>query len=344
MPSPRVLFILKLGHEYQCGYSHSSASGLRNSARFVVDFLHKSGIEAKLVQVLDNNFIDREVTLYKPTHVVIEAFWVVPEKFDVLSKLHPEVKWVIRCHSDLTFLATEGMAIEWIKEYLTKPNVYVAFNAPKIARDARDLLVSWHSKRHVLYLPNVYPNIDIRQNEHQGCLRVGCFGAVRPMKNQLLQAVAAIRYADISGKRLEFYMNATRCEQGGNSVLSNVRALFAGTRHALVEVPWIDDHKQFLNLMREMDYSLCVSLSETFCITAADAVACNVTLIGSKEIPWISKTSVVDVTDSDDIVDRMSHLTGLRARISKYLNRLSLRSYSEKSERRWLKYLINFAE
>src|SRR6516165_3286534 len=99
---PRILFILK--HRgfgaYGCwNYSDNGghlSSGLYNSVRFVVDMLNDNDIEAKMVDVIDNNCIDREVTKFKPTHVIIEAFWVVPEKFDILRPLHPKVKWIVR--------------------------------------------------------------------------------------------------------------------------------------------------------------------------------------------------------------------------------------------------------
>ena len=113
----KVIFILKKRQSSHTGYA-SVSSGLLNSARFVSDMLNKNGIESNLVEVQDNNCIDREVSKYRPTHVVIEALWVVPSKFEVLTKLHPNVQWIIRLHSDISFLANEGIAIEWIYEYL----------------------------------------------------------------------------------------------------------------------------------------------------------------------------------------------------------------------------------
>ena len=123
----KVLFILKKRQTSHTGYA-SVSSGLLNSAKFVSDMLNKNGIESHLVEVNDNNCIDREVTKFKPTHVIIEALWVVPQKFEVLTKLHPNVQWIIRLHSDISFLANEGIAIEWIYEYLKYPNVKVSAN------------------------------------------------------------------------------------------------------------------------------------------------------------------------------------------------------------------------
>ncbi|MCX8008208.1 MAG: glycosyltransferase family 1 protein, partial [Patescibacteria group bacterium] len=114
----RVLFILKQRKVYSETPANQLTVGLKNSALFVSEMLNQIVHESKLVEVVDNNFIDREVHLYKPSVVVIEALWVVPEKFTILQKLHPNVKWIIRIHSNLPFLANEGIAIEWLKEYV----------------------------------------------------------------------------------------------------------------------------------------------------------------------------------------------------------------------------------
>ena len=72
-------------------------------------------IVASFVQVVDNNDIDREIVKFQPTVVIIEAFWVVPDKFDILKILHPKVVLVVRNHSEIPFLANEGVAFEWLQ-------------------------------------------------------------------------------------------------------------------------------------------------------------------------------------------------------------------------------------
>jgi hypothetical protein len=91
--------------------------------------------DCRFVQVTDNNDIDREVTEYKPTHVIIEALWVIPEKFHVLRKLHPSVTWIARVHSELPFLANEGVAIDWMCNYVQHDKVIVSGNSTHAAHD-----------------------------------------------------------------------------------------------------------------------------------------------------------------------------------------------------------------
>jgi hypothetical protein len=325
----KLLFILKKGSGYG-PYSYCHASGLLNSAQFVVDMLNAAGVQAKLVQVTDNNDIDREVTGYQPDVVIIEALWVVPEKFDVLKKLHPTVEWVVRLHSDLPFLATEGIAMEWIFGYLDR-GVEVAPNSPRLAHELTDIT----GDENVLYLPNYYPLSDIGHEHLGGLIEVGCFGALRPLKNTLTQAVAAIEYVDARSERLCFHINASRCEQGGENILRNLRSLFANTDHFLIEWPWLR-RGEFLELLSRMDFALCDSFSETFCITAADAVSTNTPLICSGEVPWASDLSVVPATDVRAIVRKMNFLSTPAKYFVNARNRHNLKKYAERSKDIWL--------
>jgi len=304
--SPRFLFICKIGAGY--GYTHRSASGLRTSAQLVVDMLNASGIPAKVVNVIDNNDIDREVSAFKPTHVVIEALWVVPSKFPVLHKLHPKVTWIVRVHSDLPFLAEEGIGMQWLFEYIKHPSVRIAFNLKATFQDFAQM-VNPGNRYQVLYLPNYYPApARVVSPLTPGVLKVGCFGAIRSLKNQLMQAAAAIRYADSVARRLEFNINSGRVAgQFGQSILNNIRYLFKDTQHKLVEWPWLD-RKEFLSIIAKMDIELAVSMTETFCIVAADAIASGVPLICSAQIPWAASSSIV-AASTNAIIAKLGELT-----------------------------------
>ena len=330
----KILFLLKKKNSYSCRYDYTAASGLFNSATFVADMLNAAGVEAKVEEVVDNNNIDKAVHDYRPSVVIIEALWVVPEKFDVLKKLHPQVRWIVRLHSDIPFLASEGVAFDWIFGYL-KRGVDVAFNSPKAVVDLR--AIAHENRHHVLYLPNFYP-VYGQHNGHSGdYLNIGCFGAIRPMKNQMVQAIAAIRFADERERHLRFHINTARCETGGENVLKNLRSLFANTEHTLVETPWLE-HPEFLDLMSTMDLAMAVSLSETFCITAADAVNVNTPLVCSSEIPWASEFSIAPTTDATGIVRKMNNLLSPAKFLINHLNRRNLKRYSERSREIWLRH------
>ena len=156
----RILFILKKREQnpYSCGdwnspYAKNQSTGLFNSVSFIrimyEKYIKRDTVD--VVEVQDNNSIDREVTKFKPDVVVIEALWCVPEKFHILHKLHPKVAWVIRLHSETPFLANEGIAFEWLRKYTKMPKVYIGGNSPRIVHELRKVLGV-----RVMYLPNYY--------------------------------------------------------------------------------------------------------------------------------------------------------------------------------------------
>lgn len=351
----KVLFIVKcrgiayeqtdntvlVPHDHSKSYCLSS--GLFNSAKFMADMLAEQCIESKLVQVIDNNDIDREVTKFRPTHVIIEALWVVPEKFDILKKLHPDVTWIIRLHSEVPFISSEGNAMDWIFKYLAHSKVYIAPNTERMYNDIKNLAEtkynSWIAKKRVIYLPNFYKSDFKHGYNPKKTLDIGCFGSIRPLKNQLIQAMAAVEYAKQTKQRLRFHINSGRIEHG-NNVLKNIRALFEhldSTRFELVEYDWLT-HTKFLQLVRRMDICLQVSYSETFNITTADAVSQGVPVVTSKEIFWVPSIFHADPNSINDIVSKMKRAVFLR-RIAAWVNVTKLKSYNRHSVKTWLKAL-----
>lgn len=335
-PNKRVLFILKKRQTSHTGLNTIS-SGLLNSAHFVNDMLIKNGIESNLVEVIDNNCIDREVTKYNPTHVIIEALWVVPSKFKVLTMLHPNVEWIIRLHSDIPFLANEGIAIDWIYQYLEYENVKVSINSKRADREFGVV-----TKKDFLYLPNYYPvgffNKNKPSKRDKKFLNVGCFGAVRPMKNHLLQAFAAIEFANKNNKILNFHINIGRVENNGDPVLKNLRSLFENNpEHNLIEHKWMV-HSDFIEVVQRMDIGLQVSFSETFNIVTADMVNNNIPVVVSNEISWVCPLFHAKTTSTKSIVKKMGLVYRLRNLGIQFINKLRLSFYSTKSEKIWVSY------
>lgn len=336
----KLLFILKK-REGNWGYG-SKESGLSNSVRFVVDALNRFGIQAKSIEVDDNNCIDREVTAYRPTHVIIEAFWVVPEKFDVLKPLHPGVKWIVRNHSETPFLANEGIAFGWIIEYL-KRGVEVMCNSPKALADVIFVAQDVNANPSlVTFGPNIYPlpkdPITLTYERHKPWVDIGCFGAIRPLKNHMIQALAAIAFADTKNLKLNFHINATRTEGKGEPILKNLRELFSRSRHDLIEHGWMT-HSSFLSVLGTMDILSQVSYTETFNIVAADAMFKNIPIVTSAAIPWIGSYAHRDPNDIFDILKGFSEAwtedhAAHRKRI--FRQRQDMLLYVEKSLNVWL--------
>jgi hypothetical protein len=384
--TPRVLFICKKRNDF-----YGPSFGLINSCRFIAAMLRDNGIDAKVVTVIDNNDIDREVTQYKPTHCFIEALWVVPEKFEELIPLHPHVQWFVRIHSEVPFLANEGMAMEWLRKYNEMSSIYptlhVASNSEEVVEEFKEAY-----KMVVEYFPNVYcPLVDIGplaakkpdgksndngnngnndngnngnngnndngnngNNDHEDngggnddheddddnghrckIVDIGCFGAIRPMKNQLNQALSAIIFGNDSKLRVRFHINSDRCEQRGDTVLRNLVYAFKDTPHKLVMHPWMDHH-DFIPLVQSMDLGMQVSFSETFNIVAADFAWNNIPVIGSDEIFWLDRHYRADPNNFEDIVDKLRFAYAGKKHGVQKVNKENLIKYNKKATKVWL--------
>ena len=337
---PKILFILKKKQSSHPGLKTIS-SGLLNSASFVNEMLVKNGFKSHIVEVKDNNDIDREVTKSKADIVIVEALWVVPSKFEVLTKLHPKVKWIVRLHSEVPFIANEGIAIEWVYEYQKFKNVSISVNSERAYEDFNGIL-----KEKTIYLPNYYPVDLLKAGFNSKCnkktLDVGCFGAVRPLKNQLYQAVAAIQFANEKKKELRFHINVARVENHGDPVLKNLRALFQNNpKHKLIEHTWLT-HDEFVALIKTLDLGLQVSFTETFNIVAADFVNSNIPVVVSDEIKWMSKFYKASPTDSCDIKSKMSFALNTKNFNLQYLNKVKLWKYCKESEGVWVDFMNSY--
>lgn len=187
-------------------------------------------------------------------------------------------------------------------------------------------------------MPQLYPQVNIDRNRADGVLDVGCFGAIRPLKNTLIQAVAAIRFAHERGQHLRFHVNGDRLEQSGNQVLKNVEALFAATSHELVKHPWMP-HDHFIGVVRQMDLGLQVSLSESFNIVVADFVSSGVPIIVSPDVDWMPRYLTANPNSTDSIVNAMGMAWGLSRSVIRMINRAYLAWHNRNARKEWMGYL-----
>lgn len=339
MEAPKVLFISKKRNDpYGISY------GLYNSATFVTNYVGEYlGFETRFVQAVDGNEIDRVVTGYDPSHVVLEALWATPAKMDELMSLHRHRNrvWVIRTHSKFSFLANEGMACSWLWGYqhVSRKHHYNLILAPNTEGEAKDLAEVFDFGPGAQWLPNIYrpqpTDLPISIEKAADTLDVGCLGAIRPMKNTLTQAIAAMKYCDRNNLRLRFHVNGNRLEQKGEAVHNNMRSLFAGhSGHELVEHRW-RPHDEFIALVKGLDLGMQVSFSETFCIVAADFVSNGIPFVGSKEVPFLPGSLQADPTSTESIVTAMGRALGWYGGFLRRRARSGLEAWNRRAESIW---------
>ena len=323
----KILFLLKSRSAY-------GSYGLINSCMFTGQMLVNRGFTVKVSQVVDANSIDREVALFRPDVVIIESLWVPPAKLQELVRLHPEQKWVVRIHSHSPFLATEGIAFDWLVEYRSQtPSVVLATNDDRMRREL-DAGLQWFLK----YLPNFYP-FKVTKSLHDyrpGSLNIGCFGALRVMKNHAQQAVAALIFARLAGTGIKFHINVPEnvADKNDSSVLKSLRAIFRNNPDGtLVEHKWLP-HAEFLHIVQSMDAGMQVSFSETFNIIAADFVMNGIPIVTSPEVAWVNPECWANPTDAFDIAETL-----LQVLTNNENNRAFLERSNRKAVQHWAAFL-----
>ena len=344
----KILILTKEQNNYSDYGSYSTESkskaGLFNSAMLLSKALNTiKGIRSEIASCIDGNDIDNKIHKEKPNLCIIEAIWVTPEKIIELKRLYPKVKIICRIHSKIPFLAMEGIALEWIKEYI-KANITVAFNNEETSDDLNLIGIKNSYLPNIYSLLNYYPKVlffdklinKFFPHKHKHHYKIGCFGAIRPFKNHLNQAIAAIEFANQKKADLQFFINASRLEQAGENVLKNLRALFKDTPHKLVELGW-HNRREFLDIIKAMDICMQVSYTESFNIVAADVVSQIVPIVISPEISWLEEgicnpNSVYSMVKALNYVWKNQRITTLN-------NINSLREFNYKALHTWKKYL-----
>ena len=317
--------------------TYGVTSGLFNSASFVVNYLNENDYEAKITPVVDSNSIDKIVTEFNPDVVVIEAIWVPPAKFKELFQIqrHKNRRWIVRLHSKAPFLANEGIATRWIKQYasINELKIEIAPNTTELTEQ----LTYCFPEGQFIFLPNIYkakPFIPKKHVQSKNYVDIGSFGAIRPMKNTYQQAMAAIEFAEHIGKTLRFHINGTRTEQSGDNALRNIQALFEHSKHELVEHKWYK-HNEFLEAASKMDIGMQVSFSESFNIVTADFVTAKVPIVASDDISWMPWIMKVSPTEHKGIFRKLKFAYKYRGFIT-WLQSFCLNLYNIKAKLQWL--------
>lgn len=327
-----VLFVLKNNVRFQKQNTTKTQSGLFNGTMQIINGIKTQGIDAHVTHLSETNNISVQIKKHCASIVVIEALWAEPEKLQALIQRHPGVKFYCHLHSKTPFIALESPAMRYIVEY-GKIGCGIIAN-------------SWESfgyykviNKDTIYLPNLYsrPRLEKKFVERD-VLDIGCFGAVRPMKNHLSSAIAAIEFARQLGKKLRFHANTTRIEAHGKAVYQNLMHLFmnCGADYELEPVPWIapDD---FPSYIQKMDLCMQLSLTETFNVVTADAIRAGVPVVVSNAIDWVPRAVQVHNNDLEECLSVMNYCY-LNPEIVNHCNN-KLDEYNKRALTRWKDFI-----
>jgi hypothetical protein len=270
-------------------YSHKA---LGVNAGHTCKVLRKNGVLCDPLGLWPASDLVKELKRFPTaTHVVIEAPWIPVDIIAGALRDLPQIHFLVRAHSQIGFLQVEPGAVTNLRDLMLMQdgelNLTVAANSSRLS----DIYENVYQGR-CLHLPNLYdlerPRTKLAQAHTHRRLVIGSFGALRLLKNHTTSAAAALIIAKRRRCDLEFWINVGREEtSGGKDVLPTLRNMFLGLPWArLVEQPW-EPWAGFRRIISSMDLLMQPSFTETFNITAADAVAEGVPVVGGDAIEWL---------------------------------------------------------
>lgn len=156
-------------------------------------------------------------------------------------------------------------------------------------------------------LPNMYPFGTGRPRPmwQHGTLRLGCFCAIRPYKNVLTAAAAALEVGQrLRVSDLEFWISGGRREGGGQTIFAAIQQMYLNVPRAkVVERNW-QSWPQFLDTVGSMDLLLQPSYTEGFNMVTADGIAQGVASVVSDAIAWAPRNWQAATDDASDIANK----------------------------------------
>jgi hypothetical protein len=273
------------------GWSQVSHTGLGVSALNTAKVLRANGINAVVRPVRDLHDLRQKIASEQPTHVIINALWLPSNELAGLVHADSHISFGVLVHSNIAFLQVESKGITLLRDAVDLErscigNFVVAANSRAAVQGMRR---AWECP--ATYLPNLYyldATARVQRPKWQGgTLRIGAFGALRPLKNPTGSAFAALAIASELGTNVEFHINVGRNDGGwADRLVKAVDAIYAGLPNAkVVKDPW-EPWAGFRRQIRHMHLLLQPSFTESFNVVTADGVAEGVASVVSDVIEW----------------------------------------------------------
>lgn len=342
-PKVRRAHVLVCYRNFKAHQPHCSHVGLGVNAINTVRVLRSLRIQADLVAVWEHTGLRAALKLAQyatVSHCIVEAPFISLDHFTALLREFPNVQFISRIHSNVGFLQVEAGAIALFRQYLTLQDDELNFELASNSKELCAFIEETYIGR-CLLLPNLYymdrtARRPAYANPH--AVRIASFGSIRLQKNHSTAAAAALLLAHRDRLQLEFFLTVSR-EEHGKGVLQAIRNLFHNLHWAkLIEVPW-SCWGEFRRTVGHMDLCYQLSMSETFNLVSADAVAEGVPVVGSDVIEWLPANSIVCIDDVEEAATVGAHL--LRDPRAAQHQMHALAKFQQQAAREWVAYLAN---
>ena len=285
--------------------------GLGVAAINTAKVLQRDGMPTEVWPIINAADLRQRLDKSHRDHVIISAPWIPTADMQALSNDFPDTQFAVTCHSNVGFLQADRNGVKLVRELMdmemATSNVHLAGNTRRFCQ--------W--VKHAFgvpcaYLPNLYyldgcaPHP--RPTFSGGTLRIGAFGATRPLKNLMSSAGAALEIARGLRCGLEFWISAGRTETGGDGVLAAVSEMLAGLPHVSLKLNGWQTWPEFRKTVASMHLLLQPSYTESFNMVTADGVAEGVASVVSHAIDWAPAAWKAEVDDVPQIARIGRHL------------------------------------
>ncbi len=262
--------------------------GLGVSAMNTAKVLQRRGFHAEVWPIVNAQDLAAKLSAQPASHVVVSAPWIPTGEYQRLVTQFPETQFAVNCHSNVGFLQADTNGIKLVRQAmeleLGVSSFHLAGNSDKFCRWVRSAFAS-----PCAYLPNLY-YLDPVALPHRpvycgGTLRIGAFGATRPLKNFMSAAGAALDICRTLKVKLDLWISSGRIE-GGDRYARPLHAMLdrvPGVR--IIENGW-ESWPNFRKTVGHMHLLIQPSYTESFNMVTADGVAEGVPSVVSEAIAW----------------------------------------------------------
>lgn len=272
------------------------------------------------------------------SHVVISAPWIPTSELGRLAYQYSDVEFVVVSHSNIGFLQADPQAINLLRSgselEQAVPNFHIAANSAKF--------MQWWTATYgtrMLLIPNLYPFDSVRHKPlwSGGRLRIGCFCAVRPYKNVLTAAAAALEVGvRLRVTDLEFWMSGGRTE-GGGTIANAIFQMYTNVPRAkIVSNNW-ESWPQFLATVGSMDLMMQPSYTEGFNMVTADGIARGVASVVGDAIGWAPQNWKASTDSASDIANKAISLLHDPGAVDEGVEALT--THNNNGVQSWIKFL-----
>lgn len=264
--------------------------GLGVAAINTAKVLRREGITAEVWPTASAADLRKRLEVTPARNVIISAPWIPSNELLSMSNQFPETQFAVCCHSNVGFLQADRNGVKLVRELmeleLGTHNIHLAGNSRRFC--------DWVEAAFAVpcvYLPNLY-YVDEHAHKHHrelfngGVLRIGAFGATRPLKNLMSAAGAAMQIAREFAAPLELWLSAGRAEGGGETVLAAVKEMIGDLPNVSLVLNGWQSWPKFRKVVGHMHLLLQPSYTESFNMVTADGVAEGVPSVVSHAIDW----------------------------------------------------------